>query len=89
MDIEYDPRKAESNLKKHGVTFDEAATVLLDSMALVREDDDAHGEARYVALGMSNAGRLITVCYTLRNEETIRLISARKATSNERRQYES
>ena len=62
MDIEYDPRKAESNLKKHGVSFDEAASVLLDPMALVREDDDAHGEVRYVALGMSNAGHLITVC---------------------------
>jgi uncharacterized DUF497 family protein len=89
MDIEYAPRKAESNLKKHGVTFDEAATALLDPMALAREDDDAQGEARYVLVGMSNAGHLITVCYTLRNEEIIRLISARKATSNERRQYES
>lgn len=89
MNIEYDPRKAESNLKKHGVSFDEAATVLLDSMALVRDDDDAHGEARYIALGMSSAGQLIAVCYTLRNEETIRLISARKATGNERMQYES
>lgn len=56
MDIEYDPRKAESNLKKHGVSFGEAATALLDPMALMREDDDAQGEARYVLVGMSNAG---------------------------------
>jgi len=89
MDIEYDPRKAAANLKKHGVTFDEAATALLDPMALAREDDDAQGEARFVAVGMSGTGHLITVCYTLRDEETIRLISARRATTNERRQYES
>lgn len=89
MDIEYDSRKAASNLKKHGVPFDEAATALLDPMALVREDDDAQDEARFVAVGMSGTGHLITVCYTLRNDETIRLISARKATTNERRQYEN
>jgi uncharacterized DUF497 family protein len=89
MNIEYDSRKAASNLKKHGVSFDEAATSLLDSMALVREDDDAQGEARFVTVGMSSTGHLITVCYALRNNETIRLISARKATANERRQYEN
>jgi uncharacterized DUF497 family protein len=50
MDIEYDPRKAAANLKKHGVAFDEAATALLDPMALAREDDDAQGEARFVAV---------------------------------------
>lgn len=89
MDIEYDSRKAASNLKKHGVSFDDATTVLLDPMALVREDDDAQGETRFVAVGMSSTGGLITVCYTLRDDETIRLISARRATTNERRQYES
>jgi hypothetical protein len=89
MDIEYDPRKAASNLKKHGVSFDDAATALLDPMALAREDDDAQGEARFVAVGMSSSGHLITICYALRDEETIRLISARRATTNERRQYES
>ena len=89
MNIEFDQKKAASNLKKHGVSFDETATALLDPMALVREDDDALHEARFVAVGISNAGRLITVCYSLQNEETIRLISARKATNNERRQYES
>ena len=89
MDIEYDSRKAASNLKKHGVSFDEAATSLLDPMALIREDGDAQGEARFVAMGMSTTGHLITVCYALRNDETIRLISARKATTHERRQYEN
>ncbi len=71
------------------MSFDEAATALLDPMALVREDDDAQDEARFVAVGMSGTEHLITVCYTLRNDETIRLISALNATTNERRQYES
>ena len=89
MNIEYDSRKASSNLKKHSVSFDEAATSLLDPMALVREDDDAQGEARFVAVGMSSTGHLITLCYALLNDEAIRLISARKATTHERRQYEN
>ncbi len=57
-------------------------------MALVREDNDAQDEVRFLLVGMSNAGQLLTVCYALRNE-IIRLISARLATRNERRQYES
>ena len=89
MDIEFDPKKASSNLKKHGVSFSEAATVLLDSMALVREDDDAEGEARFLVVGISDAGHMLTVCYTLIGNEVIRLISARPATKNERRQYEN
>jgi uncharacterized DUF497 family protein len=88
MGIEFDQRKATSNLKKHGVSFDEAASALLDPMALVREDEDAKEELRFLLVGMSNKGHLLTVCYTLR-VEVIRLISARLATKNERRQYES
>lgn len=87
MEVEFDPKKAVSNLKKHGVALDEAAGSLLDPLALVREDPDPEGEARFVVVGMSAAGRLLTVCYTLRDEETIRLISARKATDGEERQY--
>lgn len=89
MKIEFDQRKANSNLKKHGVNFTDAASVLLDAMALVREDDDAEGEARFVAVGVSGTGHMLTVCYTLIGDEVIRLISARMATKNERRQYES
>lgn len=55
--------------------------------ALVREDEDAEGEVRFVLVGMSGEDRLLTVCYTLREEETIRLISARQATRREERQY--
>ncbi len=89
MDIEFDPKKAASNLKKHGVSFDDAVSALLDPMALVREDDDAHEEQRFLIVGMSGAGQLLTICYALRSSEIIRLISARPATKNERGQYES
>ncbi len=89
MDIEFDPKKAASNLKKHGVSFDDAVSVLLDPMALVRADDDAQEEQRFLIVGMSGAGQLLTICYALRSGDIIRLISARPATRNERGQYES
>ena len=82
MNIQFDNRKATSNLRKHGVSFEEAATALLDANALVSEDGDAEGEQRLVLLGLSSQGRLLTVCYTLRGE-AIRLISARPATTTE------
>jgi uncharacterized protein len=83
MEYDRDPAKSASNERKHsGVSFDEAVTCLLDPMALVREDDDAIGEHRYVLVGMSRVGRMLTVCYTMRGELP-RLISARKATKKE------
>jgi uncharacterized DUF497 family protein len=87
MQVESDPKKAAANLRKHGVSLDEASGSLLDPLALVREDGSAEGEARFVLVGMSHKGRLLTVCYALREEETIRLISGRKATAREKRQY--
>ena len=87
MEIEYDPAKAEKNLAKHGVSFEEAASALLDPMALGFEDPDAEGESRWILLGMSSQARLLTIVYTLRDGERIRLISARKATRNEAKQY--
>jgi len=86
MEIEFDPNKASSNLLKHGISFEESLTALLDPLALVREDPDAEGENRWVLIGMSNQARLLTVVYTLRNER-IRLISARKATKKEANNY--
>lgn len=86
MYFQADPLKATTNLKRHGVSFEEAATVLLDPLARVREDPDALDEQRLVALGMSNRGRVLVVVYTLRNEIP-RLISARKATKQEETQY--
>jgi len=87
MKIEWDPDKAESNFAKHGVSFDEAATSLLDPMALAIEDADAQGEPRWVLVGISTQGRLLTIVYTLRGEACIRLISARKSTRKEARYY--
>ena len=83
MDVEWDPGKAAENLKKHGVRFEEAATSLLDPIALAQEDESSEGEARWVLIGMSTNARLLTVVYTLRDENRIRLISARKATRKE------
>lgn len=87
MKIEFDRKKAASNMKKHGVPFDEAASCMLDPLALVRDDPDVGGEVRFVLVRMSHAGRLLTMCYTLRDEEVVRLISARKATKKEERYY--
>ncbi len=87
MKIEWDPEKAESNLSKHGVSFDEAVTSLLDPMALAQEDPDVEGEVRWVLVGISARVRLLTVVYTLRDEESLRLISARKATRKEAKYY--
>ena len=87
MEIEWDRDKAGANLKKHGVSFEEAATALLDPMALTHEDAAAHGEPRWILLGMSDRLRLLTVVYTLRDGDRIRLISARKATRKEVKPY--
>ncbi len=87
MKIESDPTKAVSNFKKHGVSFKEAETALYDEAALVQEDVDSVGENRWVLVGLSNKTRLLTIVYTLRNDEIIRLISARKATKKEAEYY--
>jgi uncharacterized protein len=86
MQYAHDPTKSAINQRKHGVTFDEAVTCLLDPMALVREDNDATDEYRYVLVGMSEWGRVLTVCYTMRGEMP-RIISARKATKKEEKYY--
>lgn len=86
MEIEFDTAKADSNLQKHGVSFNEAFTALLDEMALAIEDPDSRGESRWVLIGMSESARLLTIVYTLRDDR-IRLISARKATRREAKAY--
>ncbi len=86
MDYESDPAKAASNLVKHGVAFEEAASCLLDDMALVQENGAAGGEQRWVLVGMSCYARLLTVVYTLRGDVP-RLISARRATTQEEKSY--
>lgn len=59
--VEWDAAKAASNFRKHGVSFEEAATALLDPLALAMEDDSTVGEARWVLVGMSSSARLLTV----------------------------
>jgi uncharacterized protein len=87
ISVEWDAAKAAANRRKHGVSFDEAVTALLDPRALAREDGLSEGEARWILLGMSSRPRLLTVVYTLRRDERIRLISARKATRREAKFY--
>jgi len=81
-----DAEKAVANLRKHGVDFADAETALRDEMAMTMPDDDPEGE-RFVALGTDALGRLLVVVYEWRDDD-VRLISARKATRAERRQYE-
>lgn len=86
--FEWDPVKAEANVHKHGVTFDEASTVFGDPFNLLMADPDhSRHEERYVLLGMSNRRRLLVVAFAERPPRT-RLISARRAIRQERRRYE-
>ena len=87
MEFEWDPDKASSNLKKHGVDFADAALVLYDSLAVTILDDD-HDEDRFVTIGVDPMGATLVVVYVSRGEN-IRIISARPATPRERRRYES
>ena len=88
MIYEWDPKKAKANLHKHKVSFEEAATVFLDPLALTYPDPDHSGaEIREITLGHSAKRRVIFLYHTQRRDR-IRIIGARKATSNERRQYE-
>ena len=88
MRFEWDPPKAEANLRAHGVSFAEAVTVLEDDFALTREDPAAVDEPRFVTLGLSNLGNLLVVIYTYRDPDAIRLISAWKANTRQREAYE-
>lgn len=84
--VEWDRDKAEANRSKHGVDFADAATVLTDDHALTRRDEDPDDE-RFVTMGMDALGRVLVVVFAWRGDE-IRLISARRASASERRQYE-
>jgi uncharacterized DUF497 family protein len=87
MLIIWDPKKAGLNLKKHGVSFIEAQTVLESKYQLVLEDKN-HCEDRFIVLGYSNSARLLVVVYCYREQDVIRIISARKAIPKERKIYE-
>lgn len=88
QNFEWDEEKAKANLKKHKVSFDEAATVFSDPFSITIPDPDhSVGEQRYIDIGNSDKGRVLVVVYTERGDN-IRIISCRKATPRERRRYE-
>lgn len=87
--FEWDEKKAKSNIQKHGVTFEEATTVLQDELSLTM-NDIAHSmdEERFIDIGLSSNGQIMVVTYTERGNN-IRIISCRKATPVERKAYET
>jgi hypothetical protein len=89
--FEWDERKNRENIRKHGVSFDEAQTVFLDENAIRYYDPDhSQDEDRFIMLGLSFKLRVLVVCHCYRQDETvIRLISARKADQQEARGYRS
>jgi uncharacterized DUF497 family protein len=94
LEVTWDPAKAQSNITKHGVSFAQAATVLLDPLALtVFDADHSDYEERWFTLGMASHGKLLAVSHTYSptgpNSVKVRMISAREAIKAERRQYEN
>jgi uncharacterized DUF497 family protein len=86
--FEWDPLKADANLRTHRVSFAEAVTVFEDDFALTRDDPTVVHELRFVTLGLSNAGNLLVVVYTYRDPDVIRVISAWRANKRQREAYE-
>ena len=88
MQFEWDPAKAAENLAKHGVSFEEAATVFRDTLSATGTDPDhSVGEERFIIFGVSTSGRLLVVAHT-EHGDIIRIISARLVTQGERKIYE-
>lgn len=88
MKFEWDPAKAASNRKKHGVDFADAVGVFEDELAITIEDNDAEGELRFITIGMDFTLKILVVVHASRVEDVIRIISARKATKKESQTYE-
>jgi len=83
LEFEWDPAKAEPNLKEHGVSFDEATTVFRDTLSItIADPDHSDSEDRFIDIGMSHREQLLVVSYTERKDK-IRIISARRATRTE------
>ena len=88
ISFEWDPAKAEANRRKHGIGFDEAATIFGDPISLtITDEQHSEAEPRFITIGSSVRSRLLVVVHTDRGE-AIRIISAREATRRERRTYE-
>jgi len=91
--FEWDPRKAKANITKHGVSFEQAAEVFLDSLHIaIFDEEHSEAEERWVTIGKTGNGRLLVVAHAFAEHQdhtaTVRLISAREATIHEQRQYE-
>jgi len=90
LHFEWDQRKNAANRRKHGVSFEEAQTVFYDDRAILAEDPDEEDEDRFILLGLSAGLRVLVVCHCYReDDEVIRIISARKAHREERRDYDT
>jgi len=88
LTFEWDEEKAKTNAAKHGVRFEEAATVFADRLSLTIPDPEhSQTEDRFVLFGKSHAGKLLVVCHTERGDN-LRIISARRASRRERKNYE-
>jgi uncharacterized DUF497 family protein len=90
LHFEWDDKKATANVKKHGISFEEAKSVFRDERAkLINDPDHSEDEDRFILLGLSETLRLLVVCHCYRGENhIIRMISARKATSKESKSYQ-
>ena len=90
ISFSWNPAKARSNLKKHGVSFEEAKSVFYDELAIQFIDQESAPEERFLLLGTSNESRILIVVHCERGEdgEELRIISARKATTRERQHYQ-
>jgi len=89
MEFEWDPEKAAANVAKHGVEFTEAMTIFGDPLELtIADPDHSDDEARFLSIGLSTGSRLLVVAYTERGDRT-RIINAREATAQERKNHES
>jgi uncharacterized DUF497 family protein len=89
MKFQWDPNKAKANLKKHGVSFEEAVTVFKDPLALIFDDEEhSEEEHREIIIGISTLSKLLLVCFVERDEDLIRIITARPATTQEKKDYE-
>ena len=89
MRFSWDPRKDGLNQRDHGINFQEATTVFGDSLAVtVSDPDHSIGEERFITIGQSSSGQLLVVCH-IEQGDTIRIISARRATAHERKDYET
>ncbi len=90
IDFDWDSHKAEENIRKHQISFEEASSAFYDDNARILYDPDhSEDEERYILLGVSEESRLLMVCHLYKeNDRLIRIISARPATKDERRQYQ-